>query len=296
MRFYASSGILKAGKMTGDFFELAKRNTNFRTELLAGITTFLTMAYIIFVNPDILSTATGMNKQALIAVTCIITAAATITVGIFAKAPIAMAPGMGLNAFFAYSLVLGHKISWQTALGVVFLSGLFFLVLTLLGLRRKLVQAIPEALIAAISVGIGLFITFIGLVKLGIVVDNKATLVSAGPLTSKVLIGLAGLAVMLFLEARKIKGALLIGIVSSTALALACGYADKPQTFKAANIRRRFSSRYHRGSQVESAGTDIQPDVHGHVRQHRDPHRVLPPRRYGRREEEYNGPRQTPGY
>ena len=223
--------------MTGDFFELTKRNTNFRTELLAGVTTFLTMAYIIFVNPDILSTATGMNKQALIAVTCIITAVATITVGIFAKAPIAMAPGMGLNAFFAYSLVLGHKISWQTALGVVFLSGLFFLVLTLLGLRRKLVQAIPESLIAAISVGIGLFITFIGLVKLGIIIDNKATLVSAGRLTPKVLIGLAGLAVMLFLEARKIKGALLIGIISSTALALACGYAEKPQTFAPSRLQ-----------------------------------------------------------
>jgi len=223
--------------MTGDFFQLAKRNTNFKTEILAGVTTFLTMAYIIFVNPDILSTATGMNKQALIAVTCIITAVATITVGIFAKAPIAMAPGMGLNAFFAYSLVLGHKISWQTALGVVFLSGLFFLVLTLLGLRKKLVRAIPEPLVAAISVGIGLFITFIGLVKLGIIIDNKATLVSAGPITSKVLIGLAGLAVMLFLEAKKIKGALLIGIIASTVLALAFGYAKKPQSITSAKLQ-----------------------------------------------------------
>jgi AGZA family xanthine/uracil permease-like MFS transporter len=223
--------------MAGDFFELTKKNTNLRTELLAGITTFLTMAYIIFVNPDILSTATGMDKQGLIAVTCIITALATIAIGIFAKAPIAMAPGMGLNAFFAYSLVLGHKISWQTALGVVFLSGLFFLVLTLLGLRRKLVQAIPEALIAAISVGIGLFITFIGLVKLGIIVDNEATLVSAGPMTPKVLIGMAGLAVMLFLEAKKIKGALLIGIMLSTALALACGYAERPQSFATSKLQ-----------------------------------------------------------
>ena len=189
--------------MTGDFFQLAKRNTNLRTEILAGVTTFLTMAYIIFVNPDILSTATGMDKQALIAVTCIVTAAATIVVGIFAKAPIAMAPGIGLNAFFAYTLVLDDKIPWQTALGVVFLSGLFFLILTMLGLRKRLVRAIPEPLIAAISVGIGLFITFIGLVKLGIVVDNKATLVSAGPITSKMLIGLAGLAIMLFLSRPK---------------------------------------------------------------------------------------------
>ncbi|MBA7679910.1 Adenine permease AdeQ [subsurface metagenome] len=185
------------------------------------------MAYIIFVNPAILSSA-GMDKEALIAVTCIVTAIATLIVGVFAKAPIAMAPGMGLNAFFAYSLVLGDKISWETALGVVFLSGLFFLILTLLGLRKRLVEAIPPSLISAISVGIGLFITFIGLVKLGVVVDNEATLVSAGELTPKVLIGLCGLIVMVVLEMRKIKGALLIGIMASTALAAIFGYAEKP--------------------------------------------------------------------
>ncbi len=213
--------------MVSKYFELREKQTSVRVELVAGITTFLTMAYIIFVNPNILS-ETGMDKNALIAVTCIVTAIATIVVGVFAKAPIAMAPGMGLNAFFTYSLVLGDKISWETALGVVFLSGLFFLLLTLLGLRKRIVEAIPVSLISAISVGIGLFITFIGLVKLGVVVNNEATLVSAGQLTPTVLIGLCGLIVMVFLETKKIKGALLIGIVFSTALAAIFGYIQKP--------------------------------------------------------------------
>ena len=162
--------------MLGKYFELGERRTSVKIEIVAGVTTFLTMAYIIFANPAILS-ETGMDRNALVAATCITTALATIIVGIFAKAPIAMAPGMGLNTFFAYSLVLSGKVNWQTALGVVFLSGLFFLVLTFLGLRKKLVEAIPPGLISAISVGIGLFITFIGLVKLGVVVNNEATLV-----------------------------------------------------------------------------------------------------------------------
>jgi len=213
--------------MINRYFQLKEKQTSIRIEAIAGLTTFLTMAYIIFVNPAILSDA-GMDKNALIAVTCIISAAATIAVGVFAKAPIAMAPGMGLNAFFTYSLVLGDKINWETALGIVFLSGLFFLLLTVLGLRRKIVEAIPPALISAISVGIGLFITFIGLVNLGVIVDNQATLVSAGRLTPTVLIGLAGLLVMLFLEIKRIRGALLIGIIFATVLAELFGYTEKP--------------------------------------------------------------------
>jgi len=213
--------------MVSRYFKLRERQTTVKVEFVAGLTTFLTMAYVIFINPTILS-ETGMDKSALIAVTCIVTAVATFIVGVFAKAPIAMAPGMGLNAFFAYSLVLGDKISWQTALGVVFLSGLFFLLLTLLGLRKKLVEAIPTGLISAISVGIGLFITFIGLVKLGIVVNNEVTLVSAGRLTPTVLVGLCGLIVMVFLETKKITGSLLIGIIVSTALAAIFGYIEKP--------------------------------------------------------------------
>ena len=213
--------------MAGDYFELRARGTNVRTEIVAGVTTFLTMAYIIFVNPDMLS-KTGMDKQALVAVVCLVSAISTIVTGVFGKAPIAMAPGMGLNAFFTYTLVLSNKMSWETALGAVFLSGVLFLLLTLIGLRKKLVEAIPQGIIAAISVGIGLFITFIGLVNLHIIVHNEATLVSAGPLGVKTLIGLAGLLFMLFLEMKGVKGSLLIGIVFSTLIAIAFGYVDKP--------------------------------------------------------------------
>lgn len=221
--------------MPNKLFKLQERNTSVKTESIAGATTFLTMAYIIFVNPAILADA-GMDKAALIAVTCLTTAIATIATGLFADAPIAMAPGMGLNAFFAYTLVITQKISWQTALGVVFLSGLFFLILTLIGLRRKLVEAIPASLISAISVGIGLFITFIGLKNLGIIIDNPVTLVQAGNLSSTIMIGLAGLVVMIFLEMKKVKGSLLIGIIFATALAAIFGKIDKPSAFISADI------------------------------------------------------------
>jgi AGZA family xanthine/uracil permease-like MFS transporter len=221
--------------MVSKFFRLEEKRTNIRVDIVAGLTTFLTMAYVIFVNPAVLS-STGMDKTALIAVTCIVSAAATIVTGLFANAPIAMAPGMGLNAFFAYTLVLGGKVNWQTALGVVFLSGLFFLLLTLLGLRKKLVEAIPVSLISAISVGIGLFITFIGLVNLGVVVKSEATLVSAGKLTPKVLIGLCGLLVIVALEMKKIKGSLLIGIMLSTVLAMLSGYVPRPTGWVSLNL------------------------------------------------------------
>lgn len=205
--------------MINKFFKLAQRQSSIKTESIAGATTFLTMAYIIFVNPAILADA-GMDKASVVAVTCIVTALATIITGLFANAPIAMAPGMGLNAFFAYTLVITQKISWQTALGVVFLSGLFFMILTLIGLRRKLVEAIPHSLISAISVGIGLFITFIGLQNLGIVIDHPVTLVKAANINTAVMIGLAGLILMIYLEMRKFKGSLLIGIIFSTLLAI----------------------------------------------------------------------------
>jgi AGZA family xanthine/uracil permease-like MFS transporter len=230
--------------MSSEYFGFKEKRTSIRIEILAGITTFLTMAYIIFVNPSILSlegiSAEGidkMDKQALIGVTCIVSAIATIIVGLFAKAPIAMAPGIGLNAFFAYTLVLGENISWQTALGVVFLSGLVFLILTFLGLRRKLVEAMPPSLISGISVGIGLFITFIGLKNLGVIVQGtEATLVQAGELSGRVLIGLCGLIVMVFLEMKKVKGSLLIGIVFSTILAALLGYIQKPDQWFSMDI------------------------------------------------------------
>jgi len=146
-----------------------------------------------------------------------------------------MAPGMGLNAFFAY-LVCSGRMDWQTALGAVFLSGLFFLILTLLGLRKKLVEAIPDSLISAIAVGIGLFITFIGLKNLGVIVPDEVTFVSAGPLTPTVLIGLFGLLVMIFLEMRRVTGALVIGILVSTGLAALFKKIELPAEFVSFNI------------------------------------------------------------
>jgi len=213
--------------MLSKYFQFENRQTNLRVEVVAGITTFLTMAYIIFVNPAILSAA-GMDKQSLIIVTCVVSGVMTIFTGLLANAPIAMAPGMGLNAFLAFTLVVGGKITWQVGLGVVFLSGLLCWVLTLLGLRKRLVEAIPCSLVSAISVGIGLFIAFIGLQDLGLVVNNDETLVGAGPLTGKVVIGLCGLLLMAFLSVKKVKGALLIGMLFSTALAIVTGLAQKP--------------------------------------------------------------------
>lgn len=227
----------RAVKMPRDYFELDRRRTNVRVEVVAGITTFLTMAYIIFTHPNILE-PTGMDKTALIAVTCIISALATIATGLFGRAPIAMAPGLGLNSIFTV-LVVSGKMDWQTALGVVFLSGVFFLVLTLVGLRQRIVEAIPGSLIAAIGVGIGLFITFIGLTDLGIVVADPFTMVSAGPITVKVLIGLAGLLTMVFLESRNVRGSLLIGIAVSTLLAAATGQVALPEQVVSLDVNIR---------------------------------------------------------
>ena len=204
--------------MLSQYFKLEEKDTSFQIECVAGLTTFLTMAYIIAVNPAILS-VTGMDKQALIAVTCIMSGAATLTVGFLANAPIAMAPGLGLNSIFAY-LVVSEHMDWPTALGVVFIAGLFFLILTVLGLRQRIVEAIPTSLVSAIGVGIGLFITFIGLQDLGLIVGDKNTLVSAGPVTPTVLIGLFGLLVMVYLEIRKVTGSLLVGIVAATIVAM----------------------------------------------------------------------------
>lgn len=213
--------------MLEEFFKLKDKGTNVKTEVIAGITTFLTMAYIIFVNPQILSQA-GMDKGALIAVTAIVTAASTLLMGLWPKVPIAMAPGMGMNAFFAYTLVLSNQISWQTALGIVFLSGLFFLILTVVGVREKILNAMPKSIVNSISVGIGLFITFIGLQNLGIIVDNPATLVGLGEFTPQVMIGLLGLLLIAILWVKNVKGAMLIGIVFSTILALVFGYVEMP--------------------------------------------------------------------
>jgi len=220
--------------MLREYFKFQEKKTSIRIELVAGFTTFLTMAYIIAVNPAILGAA-GMDKEALIAVTCIMSGAASLAVGLIANAPIAMAPGLGLNSIFAY-LVISEKMDWPTALGVVFIAGLFFLILTGLGLRRRIVEAIPTSLISAIGVGIGLFITFIGLQDMGLIVDNKATLVGAGPLNPNVLIGILGLLVMVYLEIKKIPGSLLVGIVVATIAALIFRRIELPGQYVSSSL------------------------------------------------------------
>jgi len=208
-------------------FKLGDHDTTASRETAAGITTFLTMAYIIFVNPNILGSA-GMDKGAVITATILASAFGTLLAGLWANVPFAMAPGMGLNAFFAFSLVLGRQVSWQTALGVVFISGIAFLALTLLGVRKYIVAAIPVNLRLAIAAGIGLFITFIGLRNLGLIVDDPATLVTLGPLGAPVLLGLAGLFVIIVLEIRGVRGSILLGILATTLLGLAFGQVGLP--------------------------------------------------------------------
>ena len=220
--------------MLSKYFKFKRRQTSIRIELIAGLTTFLTMAYIIAVNPAILG-VTGMDKEALIAVTCIMSGGASLAVGLLANAPIAMAPGLGLNSIFAY-LVVSEKMDWPTALGVVFIAGCFFLILTGLGLRRRIVEAIPTSLISAIGVGIGLFITFIGLQDLGLIVNSEATLVAAGPLSPNVLIGILGLLVMVYLEIKKVPGSLLAGIVVATITALIFRRIELPGQYISSNL------------------------------------------------------------
>jgi AGZA family xanthine/uracil permease-like MFS transporter len=195
--------------------------------MLAGLTTFLTMAYILIVNPLILADA-GMDFGAVFTATAISSAVATLIMAFTANLPFALAPGMGLNAFFAYTVVLGMGYSWQFALTAVFLEGLIFIVLTFFNVREAIVNCIPMNVKRAISVGIGLFIAFIGLQNAGIVVDG-ATLVTVGNLTSaQVLVAIIGLVIMGVLLAFKVRGALLIGIVAATVIALPLGVASAP--------------------------------------------------------------------
>ena len=205
------------------YFEFTRLGTNWRTEILAGVTTFLTMAYIVLVNPAILS-ATGMPLGAVTAATCLSAAFGSILMCVVARYPIALAPGMGLNAYFTYAVCLKMHIPWQTALGAVFLSGILFLALTASGLRQMILHAIPHELYAAVASGIGLFIAFIGFRNAGLVVGDPETLVTLGnirnPTTS---LALVGLLVMVVLEVKKVRGAILIGVLSTTGLAWAFG-------------------------------------------------------------------------
>src|ERR1700734_1632878 len=193
------------------YFEFAHLGTNWRTEILAGVTTFLTMAYIVLVNPAILAAA-GVPLPAVTAATCLSAAFGSILMGIIARYPIALAPGMGLNAYFTYTVCLKMHIPWQTALGAVFLSGVIFLALTA-GIRQMILPSIPHELYAAVASGIGLFIAFIGFRNAGLVVGDPATLVGLGNIRNPTAaLALLGLILMVALEIKKVRGSILIGV------------------------------------------------------------------------------------
>ena len=209
--------------MLEKLFQLKAHNTNIRTEILAGLTTFLTMAYILFVNPAILSEA-GMDKGAVFVATCLAAALGSAIMGLVANYPIALAPGMGLNAFFTYTVVLHMGYTWQTALGAVFISATLFFVLSIFRIREWIVNSIPLALRSAIAAGIGLFLALVALKSAGIVVDNPATLVSLGDMTSGAsLLAVLGFFLIVALEARRVTGAVMIGILVITVIAVLIG-------------------------------------------------------------------------
>src|ERR1700683_2995660 len=230
------------------YFEFEQLGTNWRTEILAGLTTFITMAYIVFVNPSILHEA-GMPFKAVVAATCLCAAFGSILMGVFARYPIALAPGMGLNAYFTYTVVKGMGVPWQTALGAVFLSGVVCLILTVVGVRQWIVAAIPAELYAAVSAGIGLFIAFVGLRNAGIVRAAPATIVSMGNLRDpNVALAVFGILVIATLQAWKVRAAILLGILSTTAVGAMRGLVHwQPQSYRWSDI----------------SGTMLQLDVRG---------------------------------
>src|SRR5450432_2879041 len=219
------------------YFEFKPLGADWKTEILAGFTTFMTMAYIVFVNPAILHEA-GMPLAAVTAATCLSAAAGSFLMGGFARYPIALAPGMGLNAYFTYSVVKGMGIPWQAALGAVFLSGVAFLLLTLLGVRQLIISAIPFELYSAVGAGVGLFIALIGFRNSGIIVPNAATTVTLGNLKDPgTVLALFGLLLISALLAWRVRAAMLIGILSTTPIGLISGVAKwAPQSYRLSDL------------------------------------------------------------
>jgi AGZA family xanthine/uracil permease-like MFS transporter len=204
--------------------------TSIRTEIIAGITTFLTMSYILAVNPSILS-ATGMSKEAVFTATALSSAVATFLMAVLAKLPIALAPAMGVNAFFAFTLVLGMGLSWQTALAAVFIEGIIFVIITVFNIREAIVKSIPMSLRYAISAGIGMFIAFIGLKNAGIVISSESTLVMLGKFTPMSMVAIAGILISGILMKLHVKGALFYGIIICTAVGIPLGVTQIPENF-----------------------------------------------------------------
>src|SRR3954466_2805431 len=209
-------------------FQIRERGSTVRTELLGGVVTFLTMAYIVFVNPAILSAA-GMPLNALVVATALAAAIFTAAMGLVANLPFALASGLGLNAVVAFDLILGRKLPWPVAMACVIIEGVVALVLVIAGLREAIMRAVPHEIKLSIGVGIGLFIALVGFRDAGITVNNDATGISLGVLTGGApLVALAGLLVMIVLTARGVRGAILLGILASTALGLIFGVLHGP--------------------------------------------------------------------
>jgi AGZA family xanthine/uracil permease-like MFS transporter len=223
------------------YFAFASHRTTWRTEILAGLTTFITMAYIIFVNPAILS-QTGMPLAAVTTSTCLCAAIGSILMGALANYPLALAPGMGLNAYFTYTVVKGMGVPWQTALGAVFLSGIIFLLLTFGGIRQKLLAAVPHQLHAAVAGGIGLFIAFIGLRNSGIIVPSAATTVTLGNLhLHSTQLAIFGIVLIAVLQAYRVKASMLIGVLATLAAGILLHQVQyMPSTFNPLAIRATF--------------------------------------------------------
>src|SRR5271163_422298 len=221
--FYAGRSILLER-----VFHLAENKTTVRRELLAGLTTFMTMAYVVVVNPRILAEG-GMPVDGVLFATCVSAAFATLVMGLWANYPIALAPGMSLNAYFTYSIVIGRGVPWQTALGVVFLSGTLFLLLTLTNVREQIVNGIPDCLKHGTAAGIGLFIAFVGFRNAKIIVANPATFVAFGKTSDpQVLLAAVGVVLIAILVARKVGSAILIGIVLITLAGIPLGLDHWP--------------------------------------------------------------------
>jgi AGZA family xanthine/uracil permease-like MFS transporter len=211
------------------YFHLAENQTTVRREFVGGLTTFITMAYIVVINPQILAKA-GVPIEGVVFATCISAAAATLVMGLYANYPIALAPGMSLNAYFTYVVCLGMHVPWQTALGVIFLSGVFFLILTVTRVREQIVNGIPECLKFSTAGGIGMFIAFVGLRNANLVVANKETFVGLGTFANhETQMACLGLAIMLVLMTRKIGGAILLGVIATTVLGILRGMAEWPK-------------------------------------------------------------------
>lgn len=216
--------------MLGKLFGFDSKTTTVRTELLAGLTTFLTMSYVLAVNPEILSAA-GMDRNAVFTATALASAISTFFLAFYAKMPLAQAPGMGINAFFAYTFVVMLGYSWQTALAVTLIEGIIFVILTVLNIRDKVINAIPYSIRLATTVGIGFFVAFIGLKSSGIIVSNEATLVALGEFNLSTTIAAIGILASGILLYKKVRGALFYSIIGTTILSLLCGIVEIPSGF-----------------------------------------------------------------